>query len=67
MTGEELAARMETLGLTNEVLGNLCEPPVEKTNIAAMRSGKRPIGKVMAHRLKRALAAAARKGKGRKS
>jgi transcriptional regulator with XRE-family HTH domain len=53
MTGKELRERREALKTTQGELGDVAG--VAQSNIAAMESGKRPIGKKMAKRMEAAL------------
>jgi plasmid maintenance system antidote protein VapI len=55
MTPAELRATRERLGLTQARLAQSVEPPVARTDIVNIESGRRPIGAGMAARLREAI------------
>lgn len=52
MDGEELRAAAKRLGVSLAKIGEAVRPPVARSHMSEMASGKRKIGPIMAERLK---------------
>ena len=55
VTGEMVRNARLSLGLTQEQLANLVEPPIARETLVKLENGKRNIGKVMLYRLQAAI------------
>ena len=62
MTGEEIRAFREARRLSQEALGALVEPPINRHNLSKIEKGRRAVSAGMAARLREAMARATKQG-----